>query len=112
MRWFSRACLIDCGIQDLGDEEKGVAPDLVSKSLQILHLALRPALKPALFTSGFVFCSVFPPPPFHASCPCLALYLSPRLLSALSVSDESSGIGMKVTQGNKGPAVSSGGGGE
>lgn len=43
---------------------------------------------------------------------CLSLYLCPRLLLlALSGSDDSSGVGMKVTQGNKGPAVPWGGGG-
>lgn len=36
---------------------------------------------------------------------CLALCLCPGLLEVLSGSDDSSGIGMKVTQGNKGPAV-------
>lgn len=54
-------------------------------------------------------CVLLFPPPLPStppSRPCLALYLSPRLLSAPSVSDESSGIGMKVTQGNKGSAVS------
>lgn len=75
-------------------------------SLQLLHLALCPVL--SLLYLPLALCSALslPPTPFHASCACLALYLSPRLLSALSVSDESSGIGMKVTQGNKGPAVS------
>lgn len=77
-------------------------------SLQLLHLALCPLL--SLLYLPLALCSALPPTPrpnssFHASCPCLALYVSPRLLSALSVSDESSGIGMKVTQGNKGPAV-------
>lgn len=44
---------------------------------------------------------------------CLPLCLCPGLLSALCGSDDSSGIGMKVTQGNKSPAVPErGGGGE
>ena len=71
--------------------------------------ALR-ASKPALFTSCFVFLTLSPPAffplPVFVSLP-LSLYL----LLALSGSDDSSGVGMKVTQGNKGPAVPWGGGG-
>lgn len=70
--------------------------------LQLLRLARCPALRACSIYLQLCVSALSPP----ASCPRLALYLCPRLLSALSGSDDSSGIGMKVTQGNKGPAVS------
>lgn len=68
--------------------------------------------KPALFTSCFVFLILLPPASpclFSSACLCISAWVP----LALSSSDDSSGIGMKVTQGNKGPAVlDSRGGGE
>lgn len=67
------------------------------------------ASEPALFTSCFVFLAPSPP----ASYPLPVFVSLPGAPLAPSGSDDSSGIGMKVTHGNKGPAVPErGGGGE
>ena len=68
------------------------------------------ASEPAVFTSCFVFLTLPPP----ASYPLPVFVSLPGAPRAPSGSDDSSGIGMKVTQGNKGPAVleRSGGGGQ